>query len=165
MGCVHVCTHIYNPLHTHTYTHTPAHQPHPKLANNRRWKPDARQDMEYVFFKMDFRPPAFQPCCMSFKVGGPVFARARVLAPRILRRFLRVCVAQGRPDRRGPLRFYASTQYDATLGIHNTTISPPHQPRQVGEIYDEMGERLGRFKCRLPHSKALIDPTFRYGSD
>lgn len=35
---------------------------------HRRWKPDAKQDMEYVFFKMDFRPPAFQPCCMSFKV-------------------------------------------------------------------------------------------------
>ena len=26
--------------------------------------------MEYVFFKMNFRPPAFQPCCMSFKVRG-----------------------------------------------------------------------------------------------
>jgi hypothetical protein len=24
-----------------------------------------------------------------------------------------------------------------------------------------MGERLGRFKCRLPHNRALIDPTFR----
>lgn len=27
-----------------------------------------------------------------------------------------------------------------------------------------MGERLGRFKCRLPHNKALIDPTFRSAS-
>ena len=34
-------------------------------------------------------------------------------------------------------------------------------PTQVGEIYDEMGTRLGRFKARLPHNKALIDPTFR----
>lgn len=64
----------------------------------RRWKSECAQDMEYLFFKMQMRPPAFQPGCMSFKTG---------------------------------------------------------------EIYDEAGARLGRFKTKLPHNKALIDSNFR----